>query len=87
MTDNHVILGVHVQDRLKQVGDVQKLFSQYGCNIKTRLGLHDVDGDYCASTGIVLLEMIGKEEEIDAFAAALNDIEGVDVKKMSFDHS
>ena len=52
MTDNHVILGIHIQDRLKQVAEVQKLFTRYGCNIKTRLGLHDVNGNYCASTGI-----------------------------------
>ena len=42
MSDEHIILGIHITDRLKNAVDVQKVFTEYGCNIKTRVGLHDV---------------------------------------------
>ena len=42
MSDPHIILGVHITDRLKNAVDVQKVFTEFGCNIKTRVGLHDV---------------------------------------------
>ena len=41
MSDQHIILGVHITDRLKNAVEVQKVFTEYGCNIKTRIGLHD----------------------------------------------
>ena len=43
MSDQHIILGIHVTDRLKNAVDVQKVFTEYGCNIKTRIGLHDAE--------------------------------------------
>ena len=33
MKAEHIIVGIHVTDRLKNAGDVQKIFTQYGCNI------------------------------------------------------
>ena len=39
----HYILGVHVTNRTVNSVEVQKVFSEYGCYIKTRVGLHDVD--------------------------------------------
>lgn len=47
MSDTHIILGIHVSDRLKNAVDVQKVFTEYGCNIKTRIGLHDADENVC----------------------------------------
>ncbi|MFA6175656.1 MAG: hypothetical protein WC765_03640 [Phycisphaerae bacterium] len=37
MKDNHIILGVHITDRIKHVSSVQKALTEYGCYIKTRL--------------------------------------------------
>ena len=39
--EDHIILGVHITDRIKHVSEVQTLFTQFGCYIKTRLGLHE----------------------------------------------
>ena len=86
MQDGHVILGIHVTDRLKDAVPVQKVFSEYGCNIKTRVGLHDVGEQHCSPSGIVLIEFFGSEADADAMAAKLNAVEGVDVKKMVFGH-
>ena len=83
---DHVILGVHITDRMKKAVDVQKLFSKYGEHIRTRLGLHQVYADKCVPGGIILLEMMGEPKRGDDLAKKLGAIEGVEVKKMVFTH-
>ncbi|HOT51299.1 MAG TPA: hypothetical protein P5318_02565 [Candidatus Hydrogenedentes bacterium] len=83
--NKHIILGVHITDRLRKVAEVQQLFSQYGCNIKTRLGLHEVE-NVCSPNGIVLLEMYGDEAVCFELADKLAAIDGIEVKKMVFEH-
>ena len=79
------ILGVHITDRLKDVPAVQAVFTEYGCNIKTRLGLHNVSGDYCASNGLVLIEFYGEPAKCVEMAEKLAAVEGVVVETMVFD--
>ena len=86
MKADHVILGIHVTDRLRHAGEVQKVFTEYGCNIKTRLGLHEVAETYCAGEGVVLLELVGGPEVPRDMAAKLAAIEGIEVKEMVFRH-
>ena len=84
MSDTHIILGIHVSDRLKNAVEVQKVFSEYGCNIKTRIGLHDADENVCSPSGVVLIEFFGSADESAAMMAKLNAVEGVQVQKMVF---
>jgi hypothetical protein len=86
MSDEHIILGIHVSDRLKNAVEVQKVFTEYGCNIKTRIGLHDVDADVCSPSGVVLIEFFGTTDEAEAMAAKVGAVEGVDVQTMVFGH-
>ncbi len=86
MNDDHIILGIHVTNRLKNAVDVQKVFTEYGCNIKTRIGLHDVDENVCSPSGVVLIEFFGTDEEATAMMAKLNEVDGVQVHKMVFGH-
>jgi len=83
--DNHLIFGVHITDRVAEAAEVQSLFTEYGSNIKTRLGLHEVEGD-SSPAGIILLEMYGDEAVCNELADKLNAIEGVEVQKMLFGH-
>ncbi|MBD3290282.1 hypothetical protein GF337_15870 [candidate division KSB1 bacterium] len=83
---NHVIMGIHIQDRVKQAPEVQKLLTDYGCYIKTRLGLHEADDDVCAANGLILLELVGDQSKSDDLAAKLNSYDGVDAQKMIFVH-
>lgn len=82
-----IILGAEVHKRIETSEAVQKLLSDYGCFIKTRIGLHDASDDrqFCSENGIIILELIrdaGKEG--DELQAGLAAIEGVTVKKMEF---
>lgn len=76
-----IILGVHVAQRTKHTARVQKILSDYGCSIRTRIGLHDAGGGFCSPNGLILLEVVDKAAEL---AQALAKVPGVAVKKMVF---
>lgn len=86
MKTDHVILGIHVTNRLRNAPAVQKIFTDYGSNIKTRLGLHEVTEATCAGEGVVLLEVIGGDDIRAAMVGKLGAIEGIEVKEMVFSH-
>lgn len=86
MRNEHTIVGIHVTDRLQNAVEVQKIFTEYGCNIKTRLGLHEVQGNFCAAGGLVLLEMVGDAETVDGMISKLQGITGIEAQKMVFGH-
>ncbi len=78
------ILGIRIQNRSQQAENVQHLLTEYGCSIKTRLGLHEVTDDHCSVNGLVLLELTGNPDEMDNLENKLLALEGVDVRKMQF---
>jgi hypothetical protein len=82
----HIVFGIHVTDRLRHVDSVQRLLSEYGCNIKTRLGLHEVSEKFCSPNGLMILEMSGDEKNSMELADKLAAVEGIEVQKMIFDH-
>lgn len=86
MEKPHLIFGVHVTNRATQAGRVQELLSEYGCNIKTRIGLHHVDDNVCSPRGLILLEMHGDDATCRELGKKLSTLEGVDVKEMIFEH-
>ncbi|MDH3981940.1 MAG: hypothetical protein OES84_03460 [Kiritimatiellaceae bacterium] len=80
--DKHIIVGVHIVDREAHAVKVQAVFTQYGAQIKTRLGMHD---DICSSNGLILLEM-ADTAEASQMIEAVEAIDGVDCKTMIFAH-
>jgi len=79
-----IILGVQVTNRVENILDVQKILTEYGCNIKTRLGLHDVTESHCSNVGLLILETYGNEADILRMEAKLKKMNGLTVKKMVF---
>ncbi len=84
--DKHYILGVHVTDRIEKASAVQDVLTKYGCNIKTRIGLHEVDNDYCAPNGLIVLELFGDESICDELRDTLKAVTGIEVQQMIFEH-
>ncbi len=84
MADRHIVLGVHLTDRVKEAVAVQRVFTEFGCNIKTRVGLHDADGQVCGPGGVILLEIVGGDEPAAKLRQSLAAIEGVEVQTMTF---
>lgn len=84
MQETRLIYGVLLTNRLKEATPVQQLLTEYGCHIKTRLGLHNVDASYCSAKGLLLLEMFGEESKCRELGEKLAAIEGVEVQSMAF---
>ena len=84
--ENHVIIGIHITDRATNASEVQRLLTQFGCSIKTRIGLHHVDEKMCSPNGLILLEMFGEPAEFSSLLSALSAIEGVQAQHMEFTH-
>jgi hypothetical protein len=82
----HLIFGIHVIGRGEHAPTVQSVLTEYGDSIKTRLGLHDVHDGFCSPNGLLLVEFLGDAARADAFAKRLAAIQGVEVKRMVFDH-
>ncbi len=80
--DKHIIVGVHIVDREAHAVKVQQVFTTFGAQIKTRLGLHD---DICPSNGLILLEM-ADTPETSRMIEAVEAIDGVDCQTMTFAH-
>ena len=80
--DKHIIIGVHIVDREAHATKVQTIFTKYGTQIKTRLGLHD---DVCPENGLILLEMADTSETSKMIEEVENAV-GVDCKTMTFEH-
>jgi hypothetical protein len=83
--ESHVVLTVHVTDRVKKAPLVQKSLSQFGDVIRTRLGLHEVGKDYSSPEGIMLLDVVG-EPKARELQKALNKIAGIETKLVVFKH-
>lgn len=74
------ILLIKVGNRPKVAIRVQEVLTQYGCNIRTRLGLHEFAPE-CEEKdeGLIVLEVTGNAEEIEKLRGALEAIESVKV--------
>lgn len=84
--DKHIIVGVHITERVKHAGEIQKIFTEFGCQIRTRLGLHEANKGICSSNGLIILELVDDDAKVVAFKKKLLTIEGVEVQSMVFDH-
>ncbi len=74
------IILVLISNRTDSVSNVQKLLTETGCHIKTRLGLHQGVENICSESGLIILEMSGQEDDNDKLSELLNAIEGVQSK-------
>ena len=85
--DKHILVGVHITERAKHAGDVQGVFTKYGCSIRTRLGLHEAEQNVCSTNGLILLEMTDDDATVAEMVAELKALDGIEVQQMIFDHS
>ena len=60
--EKSIILAL-VGNRMESAVKVQKVLTETGCFIKTRLGLHDGSPGECTNTGLIVLEIEGNTAE------------------------
>jgi hypothetical protein len=68
---------VKIDHRATEATRVQGILTEFGCNIKVRLGLHEVSQEFCANDGLVVLEVEGDKAIIDQMLEKLNAIDYV----------
>ncbi len=83
--ESHIVLAVHVTDRLKKAPLVQKTLSQFGDVIRTRLGLHEVSKDFSSPGGVMLLDIVD-ESKARRLQKTLDKIAGIETKLVVFKH-
>jgi hypothetical protein len=77
------IMAVRLEQRNETAVEVQKILTEHGCAIQTRLGLHDQGPDNtCMPSGILILQLCCDEKEAKELQAKLNKVAGVKAKYM-----
>lgn len=71
---------IKIDNREGTAQKVQNVLTRHGCLIKVRLGLHDVPADACSSAGLLVLQVVGPDQDIRAFQAELAGIADVAVQ-------
>lgn len=84
--NKHIVVGIHITERVKHAGEVQKVFTEFGCQIRTRLGLHEANKGVCSPNGLIILDMVDDDTKVAALKKKLTDIDGIEVQSMVFDH-
>jgi len=79
---NVAVVGLIVNNRSEITGQVQKAFTSYGCTIRTRLGINEESQK--EDTGIILLELVGDNSEMNKLVERLNGINNISVGVITF---
>ena len=71
----------------RRSGKGSEVLTGWGCLIKTRLGIHDGVLDNCSDTGLLILEMVGTDEQNQEIARKLSVLPGVSSKLVELELS
>jgi hypothetical protein len=74
------VLLVLVSLRKESAVKVQQILTEWGCFIKTRLGLHEGVLEDCTESGLLFLELVGDETKHQELARKLNLLKNVEAK-------
>jgi len=69
-----------VDKRKENAVNVQKILTDWGCLIKTRLGIHDGVLDNCTNSGFIMLELVGDATKKKQLIDKLKVLSGVDAR-------
>lgn len=78
------IMGILVDEKQHNAQSLQKIFTKYGCSIKTRLGLNELESNCKENAGLILLELTGNPDEYDRLQNELLQMDGIEVQRMNF---
>ena len=59
------IIGVKLEIRIESAIEFQRIITEFGCEIRTRIGIHPSDeNNSCTNCGIILLEINGDGKKL-----------------------
>jgi len=72
------IMAVRVDNRETTAVEIQKVLTEFGCSIRTRLGLHDQPaGNVCSPMGLLILQLCSEAKVSQELEKKLNAIDGI----------
>ena len=71
------VIMIKIDSRIRDAAKVQRILTEYGCNIKVRQGLHEVSKELCANDVLILMEMDGDKRRLNSIVKKLNAVEFV----------
>jgi hypothetical protein len=74
------ILILSVEKRNSCAVKIQETLTSSGCQIRTRLGIHDSSSDSCSDKGLIILEIVSEEKLIKPLLAKFETLDGVKAK-------
>ncbi|MGM0665807.1 MAG: hypothetical protein ACQETA_00665 [Bacteroidota bacterium] len=76
------VLGILIKNRTEIISEVQKTLTSFGCTIRTRLGINEeLKGE---DTGLIILELIGENSEMNKLVKRLESIRHLSLGVISF---
>lgn len=77
-----IIIGIKLNDKEKTAIELQRILTEFGCDIKLRIGINN-SSFLCSKTGIILLQIENKESAIKLENSLIN-ISGIELERMIF---
>lgn len=77
------IMAITLEPRTDHAPGLQEVLTKHGCIIKMRLGLHETSDGKCSERGLILLQLCGNNDEVDALKSDLLSVEGVKLNTMT----
>jgi len=74
-----------INKRKKEAVKVQQILTEWGCYIKTRLGMHEGVLEDCSEIGNIFIELVGDKEKHQELHRKLNLLKGVTAKIVSLE--
>lgn len=71
------VMGILVRNRSISAKEIQEVLTKYGCIIKVRVGIPQVENSACTEEGLIMLQLCGSREEVGELKETLNAIPGV----------
>jgi len=79
------VLLILVSTRHESATTVQRILTEWGCYIKTRLGLHQDVLENCTESGLLFLELVGDKDKHKELARKLDLVRGVQAKLVNLE--
>lgn len=82
---SNLILVIRLSQRSNNAVKMQELFTEFGCSIKTRLGLHETSESACSPSGVIILQLFATLEDAKKMEARFNEVPGAKARLVNLD--
>jgi len=71
------VIAIKIDKRNQNAFKVQEVLTKNGCLIQNRIGFHETSEKSCSDTGMIILVLLDRPEDINVLKNDLSKIDGV----------